>query len=274
MAGIDRILVKDLEVYANHGVFKEEKVLGQKFLITIELFLSLREAGKTGDLTKSVHYGELSHKVEEEFKKKSYDLIEEATEALAEFILKEYDFIDKVKVSIKKPWAPIGRPLDYVEVCIERAWHISYIALGSNMGNKEEHLNNALEMINCEHTKVIKVAPFLKTEPWGYTDQDEFLNSVCMVKTILTPDELMDFLLQCEKDLKRERIIKWGPRTIDLDILFYDDLIIGSEKTIIPHPRIQERMFVLEPLSNISPYLMHPVLNKRIIDIKAELENK
>lgn len=271
---MDRILVKDLEVYANHGVFKEEKILGQKFLITMELFLSLREAGKNGDLTKSVHYGELSHKVEEEFKKKSYDLIEEAAEALAEFILKEYDFVNEVKVAIKKPWAPIGRPLDYVEVEVNRMWHTAYIALGSNVGNKEENLNKALNMINDENTKVIKTAPFLITEPWGYEDQDEFLNTVSKVKTLLTPHELMDFLLNCEKELKRERIIKWGPRTIDLDILFYDDLITDDEKTILPHPRIADRMFVLEPLSNIAPYLMHPVLNKRIIELKNDLENK
>lgn len=269
---MDRILIKDLEIYANHGVFKEEKILGQKFLITMELYLPLREPGKTGNLNKSVHYGELSHKVEEEFKRKSYDLIEEAAENLAEFILKEYEIIEEVKVSIKKPWAPILKPLDYVEVSVLRKWHKSYIALGSNMGNKKENLDNALGLINKSHTKVIRVSEFITTEPWGYEDQEEFLNGVCEVRTLLTPEELMDFLLNCEKQLKRERIIKWGPRTIDLDILLYDHIVTEGEKIVIPHPRMEERSFVIDPLSEIAPYYVHPILNKRIIDIKKDLE--
>ncbi|MEW8956607.1 2-amino-4-hydroxy-6-hydroxymethyldihydropteridine diphosphokinase [Clostridium sp.] len=269
---MDRILIKDLEIYAHHGVFKEEKTLGQKFLITMELYLSLREPGKTGDLDKSVHYGELSHKVEEEFKRKSYDLIEEAAENLAEFILKEYDIIEKVEVSIKKPWAPILKPLDYVEVKISRGWHRAYIALGSNMGNKKENLNNALKLMESHITKVIKVSEFITTEPWGYENQDEFLNGVCEVRTLLSPEELMDLLLRCEKELKRERIIKWGPRTIDLDILLYDHIITEGERVVIPHPRMEERAFVLDPLSEIAPYYVHPILNKRIIDIKKQLE--
>lgn len=269
---MDRILVKDLEVYAYHGVFKEEKTLGQKFLITMELFLNLRKAGTTGDLNASVHYGELSHKVEEEFKRKSYDLIEEAGESLAKFILLEYPIVNNVKVSIKKPWAPIGRPLDYVEVSLERGWHKAYIALGSNMGDKEKNLMSAINAINSVDTKVTKLSTLIKTEPWGYEQQEEFLNGVCEVQTLLEPNELMERLLFIESELKRERIIKWGPRTIDLDVLLYDDLVTEDENCIIPHPRMHERLFVLEPLSEIAPNKIHPMLNKRIMDLVSELK--
>ena len=134
---MDKIIIKDFEVFGNHGVFEEEKRLGQKFVLSIELFLDTREAGVTGDLSKSVHYGELAHKVEEEFKKQSYDLIETAAEKLSEFILLEYSLVKKVKVSLKKPWAPILRSLDTVSIEIERGWNEAYLSYGSNIGHKK-----------------------------------------------------------------------------------------------------------------------------------------
>ncbi|MGV8979845.1 2-amino-4-hydroxy-6-hydroxymethyldihydropteridine diphosphokinase [Clostridium sp.] len=271
---MDKIYIKDLEVFANHGVFKEEKKLGQRFLISLELFLSLREAGVTDDLTKTVHYGELCQLVEEEFKKESYDLIEKATEKIAEFILLKYDLVDRVKVKIKKPWAPIGKPLKYAAVEVDRSWHTTYIGVGGNMGDKEKNIKGALEHINKSHqTQITKTSKFYETKPVGYLDQDDFLNCAIEVKTLLSPLELVRFLLSIENEFNRERIIRWGPRTVDLDVLLYDNIISSLEEIIIPHPRMHERMFVLEPLCEIAPYAMHPILNKPIIQIKASLEN-
>jgi dihydroneopterin aldolase/2-amino-4-hydroxy-6-hydroxymethyldihydropteridine diphosphokinase len=99
------------------------------------------------------------------------------------------------------------------------------------------------------------------------------MNAVAEINTYLEPEELIDELMEIEADLIRKREIKWGPRTIDLDIIFYDDLIINSEKLIIPHPRIQEREFVLKPLNEIAPYLIHPVLNKSISILLKELND-
>ncbi|MCB2300214.1 2-amino-4-hydroxy-6-hydroxymethyldihydropteridine diphosphokinase [Clostridium tagluense] len=271
---MDKIYIKDLEVYAHHGVFKEEKNLGQRFLISLELFLSLREAGTTDDLTKTVHYGELCQFVEEEFKKESYDLIEKATEKLAEFILLKYDLVQRVVVKIKKPWAPIGKPLRYVSVEVDRKWHISYIGIGGNMGDKEKNVKGALERINnSPHTKITKTSKFYETSPVGYLEQEDFLNCAIEVKTLLNPVELVRFLLSIEKEFKRERVIRWGPRTLDLDVLLYDNIISPQEEIILPHPRMQERMFVLEPLCDIAPYVIHPILNKPIIQIKESLKN-
>lgn len=269
---MDKIVIKDFEVFANHGVFQEEKNLGQIFVISIELSLNTREAAVTGDLTKSVHYGELAHKVEVEFSKESYDLIETAAEKIGEFILFNYDLVDSVKITLKKPWAPVRRHLDYVAVEIERGWHTAYLSIGSNMGNKSENLNTAIEMINNLHgTTVMKQATFIETEPWGVTDQDGFLNSALEIKTILSPKELMDELLNIESEMKRERIKRWGPRIIDLDIIFYDNIISEDEKVILPHPRMEERDFVLKPLNEIAPYKIHPLNNKRIFQLLKEL---
>ncbi|MBW9144365.1 2-amino-4-hydroxy-6-hydroxymethyldihydropteridine diphosphokinase [Clostridium sp. CM028] len=270
---MDKMYIKDLEVYGHHGVFKEEKTLGQRFLISLELFLSLREAGITDDLTRTVHYGELCQLVEEEFNKESYDLIEKATEKLAEFILLKYDLVQRVKVKIKKPWAPIGKPLQYAAVEIDRKWHTAYIGIGGNMGDKEKNVKESLELINNSyHTQITKTSKFYETKPVGYLEQDDFLNCAIEIKTLLNPLELVRFLLSIEKELKRERVIRWGPRTVDLDVLLYDDIISSLDEIILPHPRMQERMFVLEPLCDIAPYVMHPILNKSIIEIKASLK--
>jgi dihydroneopterin aldolase/2-amino-4-hydroxy-6-hydroxymethyldihydropteridine pyrophosphokinase len=265
---MDRIYIKDLEVYGFHGVNQQEKDMGQRFLISLELFLSLAEAGESDDLSKTVSYAQVCVDVEEEFKKEKYDLIEKAAEKLAEFILTTYELVNRVKVKIKKPWAPIGKPLDHVSVKIDRGWHTAYVAIGSNMGDKEENLNSAVDLINSSaFNKVMKVSKFYETKPVGYLEQDNFLNGALEVKTLLSPRKLMQFLLEKEEDLKRERIIKWGPRTIDLDILLYDDLITSEEEIIIPHPRMHERLFVLKPLSDIAPYIIHPILNKRVIEL-------
>lgn len=269
---MDKIFLKNVEIFANHGVFQEEKTLGQKFILDIELFLDTKEAGVTGDLTKSVHYGELCHRIEEEFTKESYDIIETAAQKIADYILHNYEIVQNVKITLKKPWAPIGRHLDYAGVEIERGWHEAYLSIGSNMGDKEKNLNDAVERISSlKEVKVERVSGFIVTEPWGYTDQEEFLNGAVKIKTTFSPKELVRALLHIESEMKRERIIKWGPRIIDLDVVFYDDLISDDEEIILPHPRMEEREFVLKPLSELCPYKIHPVLRKSVVKLLDEL---
>ena len=132
---MDKLYLKDVEIFANHGVFNEEKSLGQKFIISLELEVDLREAAAiTNDLTKSVHYGELCHNIEKEFQRKAYDLIETAAEKIAEYVLLNYPLVKACKVLLKKPWAPIGRHLDTAAVEVYRKWHKAYISIGSNIG--------------------------------------------------------------------------------------------------------------------------------------------
>ncbi|WP_392486497.1 2-amino-4-hydroxy-6-hydroxymethyldihydropteridine diphosphokinase [Haloimpatiens sp. FM7315] len=270
---MDKIFIKDLEVFANHGVYLEEKKLGQKFLISAEVFLDLQEAGISDNLNETVNYGQLCYEIENTFRQDTFDLIEKAAEKTAAYILLKYPLITRLKLKVKKPFAPIGKSLKYAAIEIDRSKHKAYIGLGSNLGDKEYNLNKAIEYINnSPYTKVIKVSSFYITKPYGYLDQEDFLNCALAVETLLNPEKLMDILLNIEKELKRERLIKWGPRTIDLDILLYDDLVISKEKIVVPHPFMQDRMFVLEPLTEIAPYAIHPLLNKRIYQLKKELE--
>ena len=269
---MDKIHIKDLEIIGFHGAIPEEKVLGQKFVLSFELDVDLRQAGKNDDLTKTVHYGELAQKVEEEFTKTSYDLIEKAAEEICEFVLLNYPLVKKVKLLLKKPWAPTRKHVEYVAVEIERKWNKVYIAAGSNLGDKEETLKEAIYIIDKRKDCVVtKVSNFYTTDPVGYEDQDQFVNCVFEINTLQTPSELMDTLLEVEKDFKRERIIRWGPRTLDLDIIFYNDIISYDEHILIPHPRAHERQFVMKPMCDINPYYVHPIYIKRVMDISSEL---
>lgn len=270
---MDKLYIKDLEVFAHHGVSPEEKILGQKFLISVTLTLDMREAAITGDLTKSVHYGELSHALEKEFQKESYDLIETAGEMLATYVLNHYPMVSQVKIMIKKPWAPILKSMDTIAIEITRQWHRAFIGFGANMGDKLKNIEAAIAALTAtDGIKILKQSTIIETEPWGYKNQDVFLNGVLEIKTFLPPRELMTRLLAIEESLKREHTIHWGPRTLDLDILFYDKVISDDPSVILPHPRAHERGFVMAPMAEIAPYFIHPVLCKSMTEILKEIQ--
>lgn len=146
-----------------------------------------------------------------------------------------------------------------------------WIALGSNMGEGRKNLDLAIKMMNERRVLVEKVSTYIETEPYGYTEQDNFVNAVCIAETKLSPRELLEVLLKIELDMGRVRIIKWGPRIIDLDILFYEDLIIDEEDLKVPHIEIQKRSFVLEPVNEISPDKIHPVFKKTVHQLLLDL---
>ncbi|MCI9018270.1 MAG: 2-amino-4-hydroxy-6-hydroxymethyldihydropteridine diphosphokinase [Lachnospiraceae bacterium] len=269
----DRIHIKNLEIFAKHGVFPEENVLGQKFIVLAVLYTSTREAGQTDDLTKSIHYGEVSHFIRRFLEDHTYQLLETVAERLAEELLLKTERLEGVRLEIKKPWAPVGLPLETVSVEIERSWHTAYIALGSNMGDKRAYLDLGVEGLRrTKGCQISAVSDYLATEPYGVTDQDEFLNGAMKIRTLLTPFELLKRLHEIEQEAGRERIIRWGPRTLDLDILLYDDLILDDEELHIPHIEMYKRDFVLKPLCQIAPYVRHPIYNRTVQELLEALE--
>lgn len=272
---MDQIIIKDLEVFCNHGVYPEETRLGQKFLVSCTLHLDTRRAGKTDDLDASVNYGTISHLIKKQMEEETYLLIEAVAEHLAEKILLSDAKIRGVDLEIKKPWAPIGLPLDTASVKISRKWHVAYVAFGSNMGEKQQYIEKALE--GLEHTelcRVKRVSTIISTEPYGGVEQDVFLNGALRMETLLTPHELLNRLHELEQEAGRERIIHWGPRTLDLDILFYDDEIIEEEELCVPHVDMQNRSFVLVPMAEIAPYKRHPVYGKTMKEMLDDLRNR
>lgn len=269
---MDKIEIKKLEIFANHGVFPEENILGQKFVISATLYTDTRKAGLTDELTASIHYGEVSHMITKFTKEHTYKLLEALAENLCQMLLQELPLLKMITLRVEKPWAPVGLPLETVAVETTRGWHTAYVAFGSNLGDKKKFLDDGIQGLrttpSCE---VEAVSEYLVTEPYGDVEQDEFLNGVLKLRTLLTPEELLDRLHELEAAANRERIIHWGPRTLDLDILFYDNEIIDTPDLHIPHIDMENRDFVLKPMDEIAPYYRHPVLNKTIHQLLNEL---
>ena len=146
-------------------------------------------------------------------------------------------------------------------------FHTAYVALGSNLGDKEANLRKALELLQERGVEVVKTSSFICTEPYGVTDQPQFLNGVCEVRTSLEPLELLHTLLDIEQEMGRVRLRHWGERNIDLDLLLYEDVVMDTPELILPHPDMQNRDFVLLPLAEIAPELVHPILQKSIEEL-------
>lgn len=268
----DEIHIEELEVFANHGVFPEETRLGQKFLISLILYTDSRNAGKTDCLEKSVDYGEVSKFVTEYTKSHPCRLIEAAAEHLAEELLLRYELLKGVTLELKKPWAPVGLPLKTVSVKISRFWHTAYLGLGSNLGDKKGYLDNAVKALDeAKGCHVERVSSYQVTEPYGGVEQDDFLNACLILKTLLTPEELLEKLHEIEQSAHRERIVHWGPRTLDLDILMYDDVVMETDELVIPHVEMHLRSFVLNPLREIAPNKRHPVIGKTVSQLVDSL---
>ena len=130
---MDQITIKDLVIYGKHGVFKEEQIMGQRFLVSAVLWVDTRTSGKSDNLRDSVNYGTVCHEIKNFLENNTYKLIEAAAEHMAEHILLNFPLVKEVELELKKPWAPIGLPLDTVAVKIRRGWHTVYAAIGSNM---------------------------------------------------------------------------------------------------------------------------------------------
>lgn len=150
----------------------------------------------------------------------------------------------------------------------------AYIALGSNLGDKEKNLRRALLLLTQQGVEVVRVSSFLSTEPYGVTDQPQFLNAVACVRTSLAPLALLDVLLATELSMGRVRLRHWGERNIDLDLLLYEDVVLDMPRLHLPHPDMQNRDFVLLPLAEIAPELKHPTLQKTIWELKENLMNR
>lgn len=157
----------------------------------------------------------------------------------------------------------------------EVKWHKVYLGVGSNIGDKMGYIKLALcKLEECGYIKEIKCSSLIETEPYGGVEQDVFINGAIELYTTLSQYDLLDFLHDIEKEARRERKVHWGPRTLDLDILFYDDLVMDEESLSIPHKDMENRTFVLEPLMELCPDLYNPRTKKTVKEMLDELRSK
>lgn len=269
---MDTINISELKIFAHHGVFDEEKRDGQEFIVNAVLFSDLEKAALSDDLRSTVNYAEVCETIRDVMKKNTYDLIETAAQDCAYAILRIFSRVCRVDIEVRKPNAPISMDFGYVSVKVSRSWHDVVLALGSNLGNKLDFINAALEkMDDSPMIKDMKVSKLLDTEPYGGVVQDRFLNGVVKLKTLYSPHGLLDFCHELENKAGRVRTVHWGPRTLDVDIIFYDDLVLNENDLVIPHPDMQNRDFVLAPLAEVAPEMVHPVLNKSVSALFREL---
>lgn len=270
---MDKISIKNLELYGYHGVFEEEKNLGQKFYISCELKLDFKPCIYNEDLNKSVHYGEVCETIKKAFESKKFDLIETLSYHINQTILDAYPLVKEVQITVDKPQAPVKLTFESISVTSNMKRNRVYVSIGSNIGDLKHNFITAIDkIISIKNTKILNESKRIQTKPFGNVDQDDFLNSILILETTLEAYELLHELQKIEVYMGRTREIHWGPRIIDLDILFFNQDIINTENLQVPHPYIQARKFILDSLLELNPNLIHPLNNKRVFEMIEALD--
>ena len=271
----DEIRIEGLEVYARHGVYPEETKNGQYFYVNAILYINIRQAGREDNLERTINYGTVCRFITDWMQENTCLLLEAVAERLSQALLLEYDALADLELEIQKPHAPIRLPFGNVSVKVRRGWHRAYIAVGSNLGNRKTHILSGIQALKVHPLiKLKKVSKMIVTEPHGGVEQEDFHNGALEIETLLEPEELLEVLHQVEDAEGRKRTLRWGPRTLDLDILFYDRICYESENLVIPHVDLENRVFVLKPMSEIAPYFRHPINHKTMMGLLKELEQK
>lgn len=264
----DEIRIRGLRIFAHHGVFAEETRLGQMFVVNATLYTSTRKGGLADALEDTISYADVCLFLTDYLQTNTWKLLEAAVEHTCRELLLRFPLLEAVELELEKPSAPIPLPFDSVSVCVKRGWHRCFVALGSNLGDKKGYLDGAVEALKADPCIRLKqVSSYLVTAPYGGVEQDDFLNGAVEMETLYDPQELLDVLHTIEQAAKRERLVHWGPRTLDLDILFYDDQVRDDPALTLPHPDMQNRDFALRPMAELAPHFVHPVLHRTMLQL-------
>jgi dihydroneopterin aldolase/2-amino-4-hydroxy-6-hydroxymethyldihydropteridine diphosphokinase len=256
---LDRIEVRGLVVTTVVGVLPHERTLAQPVRIDLDLHVDLRDAGRTDDLSDTADYGDVAERVASVVRESKDALLERLADRIAEMVV-AIDRVEAVDVTVTKLRPPIPEQLDSTAVHIHRSrgdydavlrvQHVAIIALGSSLGDREGYLRLAVSSFD----DVQRISQVFETDPVGGPEgQGAYLNMVIAVHTTLDPYALLRRCRQIEATAYRQRVVHWGPRTLDLDLLFYDDVHIDDPLLTVPHPRLAERRFVLAPLQEVAP---------------------
>lgn len=250
----DKIFVSNLCILGRHGVLEEEKVLGQRFFLDIEVTTDARRASEEDDPKKAICYAALCEIAQTVSDAGPYLLIETLAERVIEAILDRFVTVTAAKVRVRKPGAPISASFDTVGVELERPrmQQVGF-SFGSNVGEKSSQIRAALGFLEAvPGIEITCVSRLYKTAPWGKEDQDRFVNACAVGQTSLTPHEVLRACKAIEVQLGRTPGDRWGPRLIDVDLLYLGEEEISTIALTIPHPELLKRAFVLVPLAEIA----------------------
>lgn len=267
----DRIAITGLRVRGRHGVLDFERRDGQDFLIDAVLGVDTRPAAATDDLSRTVDYAGLSERLAAIVAGEPVRLIETLADRLAQACLTD-PAVREVQITVHKPQAPLGRPFGDVAVtiCRERGRR-AVLALGSNLGDRLRTLQDAVDALAATPgLEVVSVSPVYETAPVGGPGQPDYLNAVVLAETALPAGGLLDRAHEIEAAADRTREVRWGPRTLDIDVIAYGDQVIRDPALTLPHPRAHERAFVLAPWLDVDPGAELPG-HGRVADLLAEL---
>lgn len=247
---LDVVELTGLWARGHHGVLPEETALGQQFGVDLRMSLDTRPAAAADALDRTVNYAAVADAVVEEIGSGPYLLIETLADHVARRVLADQVLVRDLELTLHKPSAPIPHPFDDVRLTIRRSALAvdAVLALGTNLGDRPGHLRRALALLHrAQDVTVTWTAPVMETEPVGGVAQDPFLNTVVGIRTTRGPWELLELAHVIEQDAHRVRDVRWGPRTLDVDVIGYGDLVQDDVELTLPHPRAHERAFVLGP---------------------------
>lgn len=255
----DRIDINGLTVTTVVGALPHEREIAQPLRIDLSIIVDLRDAGRSDELGDTVHYGLVTEQVADVVRENKDVLLERLADRVAEVVV-GFDRVEGVELTVTKLRPPIGEQVETTSVSITRtpadfevrprSSHRAIVALGSNLGDREAYLRFAVGELGG----VVAESQVFETDPVGGPDgQGAYLNMVVAFDTPLDPFALVRRCQRIEAEALRQRVVHWGPRTLDVDVLFYDDVTMSSPELTIPHPRINERRFVLAPLAEVAP---------------------
>ena len=258
----DRIEVRGLRVFGRHGVFDAERQLGQEFVVDVTLHVDTRAGAASDDLTRTVDYGAVARDVVAVVLGEPADLVETVAARVAEACLAQ-PLVERVEVALHKPAAPIPLPFDDVVVRIDRSRaRRSVVALGANLGDRRSALQGAVYALAATAgTRALAVSPVFETPALvlpGAGPQPDYLNAVVLIETALDPAALLARAHAIEAAYLRERAERWGPRTLDVDLVTVDGVASDDPALTLPHPRAAERAFVLAPWAAVDPAAQLP----------------
>ncbi len=265
---MDKILIRGLKVLACHGCKDFEKTAPQPFIFDADLYFDFSRAAKTDNLSDTINYSAASKIIAAVAQNNTYNLIEKLAYECACAVL-DGTPASGISLTVYKPEAPVKLDFNSMGATVELWRTTAYLSLGSSVGNREEYLRAAIEKLNTfRGITVKKVSGFIETEPYGGVAKNKFINCAAEVETYLTARGLLNAVHAVENACGRTRTVRWEDRTLDIDIIFFGKQVITEDDLIIPHPAYATRGFVLEPLKQIAPDFVCPVLKKPVKAIK------